>query len=88
MAKIETQRHVLTFTGSLPADEMERHALLTKNPEILASRQALAAAFTKAGFKHEHTSKLIRDVSGRKPRQTKVPAEDRAIGAPPSPETF
>ena len=88
MAKIETQRHVLTFTGSLPADEMERHALLTKNPEILASRQALAAALTKEVFNHEHTSKLILDVSGRKHRQTKVPAEDRAIGAPPSPETF
>ena len=87
MAKIETQRHVLTFTGSLPADEMERHALLTKNPEILASRQALAAAFTKAGFKHEHTSKLIRDVSGRKPRQTKVPAEVIPLAAG-SLETF
>ena len=86
MAKIEIQRHVLTFTGSLPADEMERHALLTKNPEILASRQALAAAFTKAGFKHEHTSKLIRDVSGRKPRQTKVPAEVIPLAA--GPETF
>lgn len=50
-----THPHTLTFTGHLPADEMERSAMFAANPAILKARRDLEAAFEKAG--HPHTSK-------------------------------
>lgn len=54
-----TRRHILTFEGDVPEDEMQRASLLA-HPKILEARAALEAAFVEAGHPHTATSKTIR----------------------------
>ena len=50
--------HFLTFEGKVPADEMER-AKLFANDEVLAAKNALLAAFKKAGVVYTAASKIV-----------------------------
>ena len=71
MAKTMTQKHSITYSGFLPADEMERHALFAAHPEILEARRALATALSKAGYPHSVEAKVVRTVV-RKPKVAPV----------------
>ena len=53
-------KHTLTYSGVLPADEMDRLAMHAANPEINQARLALVAAFKKAGFPHDAVSHVVR----------------------------
>ncbi len=70
-------KHTLTFSGELPADEMDRANLYAKNPEINASRVALVEAFKKSVHPHEAVSHVTRPrADAGQPRKNK--------GSPPA----
>lgn len=58
--KPATHRHTITFSGHMPADEMDRYAVHATNPEIVAARDALLQALHAAGYPHTVESKVIR----------------------------
>lgn len=55
-----TNKHTLTFEGTLPADEMQRAQVLGSNPAISEARTALENAFREAGHPHTSTSHVVR----------------------------
>ena len=57
---VVTHPHTITFSGRMPADEMERASLFGNHPEINEARKTLEAALAKAGYPHEVVSHVTR----------------------------
>ena len=53
-----TVRHVLTFEGDVPRDEIDRAAVLG-HPDVATARRALLDAFASAGARHVASSRVV-----------------------------
>ncbi len=69
-----THTHTLTFTGMVPATEMDRVAIYSG--EVREARDALLKALDAAGFKHtvEQTVKAPRKTRAPKPAPVRAAA--------------
>lgn len=76
----KTIKHVLTFTGVLPDDEMAKAKVLG-HPEVHAARDALLVALKEAGAEHVAESKVHREMMEKrgprtKPTETVAPIQE------------
>ena len=75
-----SSRIEISFVGEAPESELDRAHILAA-PDVTASIKALQAALTAAGFKHEATARIVRELGPRTKTRKPQPPQMRVQGA-------